>query len=125
MAWIESHQELGRHPKIKMLSKILGKELPEVVGYMNYLWWWAMDYAQDGDLTRYPSESIADAASWEGDPDTFVAALVTVGFVDRDENGMRLHNWDKYTWRVLGYQERKREQTRERVRRYRESKKKL
>jgi len=39
------------------------------VGLLHCLWWWCIDYATDGDLSRYDAEDIAIACEWEGDPD--------------------------------------------------------
>lgn len=52
MAWLRSHQELARHPKVKRLSRQLNISLPQAIGHLHLLWWWCMDYAQDGDLTE-------------------------------------------------------------------------
>ena len=35
------------------LARRLGVSLPAAIGHLHLLWWWAMDYAQDGDLTRW------------------------------------------------------------------------
>jgi len=101
--YIESHQELGRHPKTKRLARLLGVSLPCAVGHLQFLWWWAMDYAQDGDLTKFDAFDIADAAGWEGDAEQFLSALIQcgigegAGFVERHTDGsVRLHDWDQY-----------------------------
>lgn len=102
MAYIESHQELARHPKTRRLARVLGISLPTAVGHLQFLWWWAMDYAQDGDLSRYDAADIADAALWEGDAEVFLEALIDcgpgggAGFVDRTEAGRALHDWHEY-----------------------------
>lgn len=94
MAWIESHQELGRHPKTRKLARLLNISQVCVVGHLHFLWWWAMDYAQDGDLGRYDAQEIADAAMWEDDAGAFFDALVSVGFIDvSDSGGRELHDW--------------------------------
>ncbi len=57
MAWIESHQALGQHPKTIRLAAILGRaQMPTVVGHLHYLWWWAFDYARDGRIGRHGAE---------------------------------------------------------------------
>lgn len=99
MAWIESHQELGRHPKTRKLARALGISLPATVGHLHYLWWWALDFAQNGDISRYDAEELAEAALWEGDPAAFVEALTLAGFVDRATS--RLHDWDQYVGKLL------------------------
>ena len=82
MAFIPSHQELARHPKTRKAARLLGVPLPTMLGYLHLLWYWAMDYAKDGDLSRYDPEDFAEGAQWEGDPARFVAALINCGVGD-------------------------------------------
>lgn len=97
MAWIESHQELARHPKTKKLARKLGTSIPAVIGHLHLMWWWAMDYAQDGDLSRYENEDIADALCWEEDATQLVEALHDAGFIDQREDGTyEIHDWQEY-----------------------------
>src|SRR5688500_15173529 len=79
MAWIESHQELARHPKTRKAARLLGTSVPAVVGHLHCLWHWALDWAPYGDLTGFDVEQIADAGLWDGDAQTFVDALVECG----------------------------------------------
>jgi len=114
MAWIESHQELGRHPKTNKLTRILKETQPEtkhpaVIGYLHYLWWWALDYAQNGSLARYDNAEIAEAARWEGDADTFVNALIDAGYVDKTDEGLQLHDWYEYAGKLVERREKDRE----------------
>src|SRR5690606_34760670 len=121
MAWIESHQELRHHPKTKRLARRLGISVPAAIGHLHCLWWWALDYAPDGDISDYDAEDIADAAMWDGDPQEFLSALIEcgpgagAGFIERDEHGMRLHDWDDY-----GNEHKVRQEAAERKRRSRE-----
>lgn len=98
MAWVESHQELGNHPKLARFRRTLGISKVEAVGHLHYLWWWALDYAKDGRIGRYQPEEIADAALWEGDCGAFWDALITAEFVDEDGN---LHDWYDYAGRLM------------------------
>ena len=101
MAWIESHQQVGRHPKTKKLARLLGVSLPAAVGHIHYLWWWALDYAQDGDLSRFDSYDLKDAVHWDGDGIELMEALVESGYVDRDdEGGLHLHDWFEYAGKL-------------------------
>lgn len=117
MAWIESHQELGRHPKTKRAARLLGISQVCVVGHLHYLWWWALDYAQDGNLERYTAEEIADAAMWEGDAGQFVEALRSAGFIDGGES-YSIHDWQDTAGKLI---DRRRENA-ERMRRARAEK---
>lgn len=39
MAWIESNQQLARHPKVKKAARTLEISVPTVVGHLHFLWW--------------------------------------------------------------------------------------
>ena len=99
MAWLQSHQELRSHPKTRKAARLAGCSIPTMIGHLHLLWWWALDHAPDGDLSRFDSLDLADAAGWEDDPATFLAALVDCGpgdmsgFVDSDRC---LHDWEEY-----------------------------
>lgn len=101
MAWIESHQSLGDHPKTRKLARLLGIPKVAVIGHLHCLWWWATDYAEDGSLQRYDDLDIAIGAEWDGDPASFLDALVTAGFLDDDEHGLRIHDWDEYAGKLI------------------------
>lgn len=120
MAWIESNQELGRHPKTKKLARLLGISTVTAVGHLHFLWWWALDYVQDGLLSKYDEFDIAEACMWEGDEKLFVNALIKARFIDETENGLVIHDWFDYAGRIVTQREITKDKTRERVRKYRE-----
>ena len=101
MAWIESHQEVGRHPKTKKLARLLGVNLPTAVGHLHYFWWWALDFAQDGLLTKYDADDIADAMQWDGDPNTLLDAMISAGYIDDTDEGLAIHDWAEYAGKLL------------------------
>lgn len=96
MAWIESHQALKDHPKTLALCRHLGAERPQVVGHLHLLWWWCIDYAIDGNLSKFSQEQIAFAAEWRGNPAKFFEALVLSGFLDANGNRVEIHDWAGY-----------------------------
>lgn len=101
MAWLESHQALADHPKTRKLMRILGVSKPTAIGHLHCLWWWALDYADDGRLSRYDALDIAIGAEWEGEPADLVAALVQAGFLDRDGDTLTIHDWDDYAGKLV------------------------
>lgn len=107
--WIESHQELGQHPKVKRMAQLLGISRVTAVGHLHYLWWWAVDFAPNGSLERYNAEDIAEAAHWEGDAQAFWDALVAARFVDVGKRMRRLHDWREYSGGLLEKREKKRQ----------------
>jgi hypothetical protein len=70
-----------------------------------------MDYAQDGDLSKFTDEDIADASEWDGDPRQFIDALVYSGFIDKEGEWKHIHDWDEYVGRLIE----KREYNKERM----------
>jgi hypothetical protein len=118
MAWVKSHQEIRQHPKTRKLARALGISVPQVVGHLHLIWWWAADYAGDGDLSGFDAMDLADAAMWEGDEETLLQALCNVGYIDTAEDGTHaLHDWQVYQG---NYIEKKRDVA-ERKRKSRES----
>src|SRR3990167_2768075 len=99
MAWIESHQEIARHPKTRKLARLLGVSVPTAIGHLHLLWWWAVDYAPDGCLTSFDAAEIADACMWDGEADKFLDALSESHFVDAEP--LAIHDWDEYAGRLV------------------------
>ncbi len=104
MAWIESHQDLASNAKTRRAARILDVPVPQVVGHLHMLWWWALDHAFDGDITAFDALDLADAVAWDGDPDDLVKALVDcgpgdkVGFLEHTDDGRTLiHDWAEFT----------------------------
>lgn len=104
MAWIESHQDLASNAKTRRAARILDVPIPQVVGHLHMLWWWALDHAFDGDVTAFDALDLADAVGWDGDPDELVKALVDcgpgdkVGFLEHTDDGRTvIHDWADFT----------------------------
>lgn len=125
MAWIELHDTIATHPKTYALMDELNIKRREAVGLLVLTWTWAIRNAQDGNITAFPPRAIADAADWHKNPKMLIDALVKCGWVDNSENCLILHDWDDFTWRYLDKIGLQREQTRKRVKEYRERKKPL
>ena len=120
MAWIEAHQELRDHPKTKRAARMLGISRPQMIGHLVCLWWWCLDYAEDGEIGGFDREDIAEAAAWEGDADLFIDALLTCGIAGKPgfldaTNGLTVNDWQEYGGKYAI----KRNQSRERQREYR------
>lgn len=94
MAWLQSHQSLRHHPKTRKLARRVG-DVPRAVGLLHCLWWWCMDYAPDGDLTKHDAEDIAIGTEWDGDPADLIRHLTECGFLD-DDGHLRVHDWSDW-----------------------------
>lgn len=119
MAYVEAHASLREHPKMKRLIRTLGISRVQAIGHLMCLWWWCQEYAEDGDLSRYSDDDIADAAEWTGESQKFVDALETcgakngVGFLVRGEDSsLFINDWEEYGGKISI----QRKQARERMR---------
>src|SRR5215471_2619461 len=98
MPWIESHQQLGHHPKTIGLAELLHVSLPTAVGHLHYFWWWALEYAPSGEIRASPAV-VAKACEWRGNPQRYVDALRQAGFLDAGPEGLVIHDWMDYAGR--------------------------
>lgn len=101
MVWIPLHADLAAHPKTRKLARRLSLDVPAVIGHLTLLWTWAMSYAPDGELTKHDAEDVALGAHWEGEPDAFQRALIDAGFLDAEDDRVRLHDWQEYGGKLL------------------------
>lgn len=106
--WIESHQSLRQHPKTLKAARALGCSRVTLIGHLHCLWWWALDYAQDGVLTPFSALDIASAAEWTGDPETFLWALIEEskvgekpGFLEYAGSALLIHDWFEYAGKLI------------------------
>lgn len=83
-----------------MLMDRLGLPKVHVIGHLHLLWWWCIDYAQNGQI-RYGSEQIARAAEYEGDAKIFVNALVEAQFIDDSNGALSVHDWFDFCGRLI------------------------
>ena len=110
MAWLELHQTLPTNKKTLRLKSILKIKTPQAIGHLCLIWLWALDNAEDGDLSAFTADEIAEVAAWQSkDPQVFIDGLIQAGFLDPD---MRLHDWYDYAGRLAD----KREANKERMR---------
>lgn len=100
MAWIESHQALGQHPKVLQLSKACGWSVDETIGKLHRFWWWCLDYATDGRLERFDHATIGSVFGVSEGESNLVQSLTRIGFLD-SEPEIRVHDWWDYAGRFL------------------------
>ncbi len=111
--WIESHQELRTHPKVARLASTLGIDRHNTLALLHLFWWWCVDFAPTGDITRFTATEISCGAEWSGDPQTLLDALTETGWIDQTAKRRRVHDWDdfagKWIRRALAQAKRMRE----------------
>lgn len=86
MAWLRSEQSLLHHPKTVHLKSLLNIDTATVIGRLHMLWWWCLDYAYDGDLSKKETKVIEDACQVP------LKLLIRAGFVD-SKPYRRIHSW--------------------------------
>lgn len=123
MTWIRVDTALPRHPKVSRFAKAMGMSRHEAIGLLVDLWAWSVDYAEDGDITRYSGEELMTslgamptAALVEID---LLQALEDSGLADRVRDKLVLHDWDAHQGQLIA----QREKNRERQRKYAERRK--
>jgi hypothetical protein len=128
MAWIESHDTLANHPKVRRLARKLGISKAAAIGQLHLVWWWALNYTDDGDISRFDAIEIADGSQWDGDPEMLIEALIDSGFLDRDGDQIVIHDWWVYAGRYIALRDKNetaKQKAAERQKRYREKQKSL
>lgn len=98
LAWIMSPQELRADPRTRKLARLLDEPSFAIVGRIHFLWWWSLDYAEDGDLSKLETIDIAEAMEWSGDPVAIVAHLIDAGFLD---GSLKLQDWQGVASRLI------------------------
>lgn len=94
-----------------MLANRLNITVPQAIGHIHLLWWWALDYCKDGYITRY-REYIPMAAQWEGEGEEFTKALIEFGWVDEIDDELIIHDWMEWTGKLETVREADRERKR-------------
>ncbi len=101
MSWIPSHQELSRHPKTLRLTRQLGQTIPETIGQLHLLWYWCMDFAQDGDLSKHDFADVTHAMMSQVEPPKLRDVLLECGFLDEEGGRLVLHDWNDYGGKLI------------------------
>lgn len=100
MAWIESHTNLHRHPKIIKTQRVFGWDNDQAVGKMMKFWHWCLEFADSGVLDAYDAEDIAAVFGVTLDPSALVQRMVAIGWLD-DDPVLRVHDWLDYAGKYL------------------------
>jgi hypothetical protein len=85
----------------------MGWTLPFTIGNLHLLWYWALEFAPTGDLTKFdPKDLTYDLDLGDSTPEQFLQALIECGFLDKiadksEDVVLRLHDWPEYTAKSL------------------------
>lgn len=98
MAWIESHQDIGQHPKTYALATALNADIPTAVGVLHMMWHLTLKFAwRDGDLSKFNAVFIAQSIGYRGQPIDLIQALQKTGWLD----DMVVHDWLEYAGKIV------------------------
>lgn len=89
MAWIKSHKELERHPKVLVLERYSTLDRNGAIGVLHRFWYWVMDYAEDGNLSKWELDDISKAIGIDANH------LIKSGWID-EKPELRVHDWFDY-----------------------------
>lgn len=109
-AFIKVTTDAPDHYKIGMLQRRLGISENEAFGAVVRLWAWLPEHTSSGRLEITPQKLVAVMKLYDVDsPTDLVEALVEVGLIDRDDDGLVVHDWtnDNNTGAFLEMQRKK------------------
>lgn len=109
MAWIEYHDSLLDHWKIRRFAKNLNIDYPTALGHISLLWLWAVKNAPNGILKRFENEEIQRAMQLEKTHIDVKKTLLACELIDKRN---KIHDWHKHGLKYLV-------STRKRVKEYR------
>lgn len=97
MPWTESHTVLIRHRKVVELATALRIRPSHAIGHLHALWHAALEQQEDGDLSAWSDEFIAQASDYPGDAPQYVRLLQKHRWLD----DKLIHDWLDYAGRYL------------------------
>lgn len=81
------------HPKFRSLMRSLALPQYAVVGLLESVWTLAAQFADDGDLSRFSAQEIADYAGYDGNADDLLAAMISSRWLDGEIGALCVHDW--------------------------------
>jgi len=102
--WIESHTVLMRHRKVAELARGLRIRRAHAMGHLHALWHAALEQQDDGNLSEWSDEFVAEMSDVSIDAPQYVRLLQKTGFLGyKDESGTAIekrsrliHDWTHY-----------------------------
>lgn len=91
MAYLNIDPDFPEHPKTR---RLIGLTTGNAEGLLIRLWCFIAKYhGGSGRLPGYTSEEIEAVVRWDGPKGQLVGALCTVGFLHKEKEGYRIHDW--------------------------------
>ena len=81
----------------------MGWDIDQTIGKLHRLWWWCLDFAPDGNVSRHSADMVALAIGIPADMgDKLINSLFEVAFLDKiGKNQYVVHDWLEYAGRYL------------------------
>lgn len=89
LSWFELEIDFPDHPKSARLGVLLKN--PVAYGWVVRLWAYCYKHATDRFVAPGAEEQVEQAAGWRGKAGALVAALLEVGYLDRDGDDLLAH----------------------------------
>lgn len=85
------------HWKTELLMEKLNVCLAQAVGHLELLFHLTAKQSPRGDIGKMPNTIIARKCGWQGDPDTFIQALVECKWLDENSfYRLLVHDWEDH-----------------------------
>jgi hypothetical protein len=104
VAWIESHTLLIHHRKIRELARLLRIRHAYALGHLHALWHVVLNQAEDGDISSWSDELIAEYSDFSGNAPQYVQLLHRLRLIDGSIDEPRrlvVHDWLDYAGTFL------------------------
>lgn len=105
IGWIRVDSVMPQHTKVKRLARKLGDPSEEgrtlACGILLRLWCWAARLAEDGVVSKYEPEEVADEVGWSRDPEELMESLIESGWIDETPEGPVIHDWNEWQGSIL------------------------
>lgn len=95
-AFVAVRLALRGHFKLAQLATRLDCRKAEAQGYLSWLWGSVMEQKPGGTVPNWGAVEVSHYADWGGDPETFYAALLDIGWILEVEGGVRMNDWEEW-----------------------------
>jgi len=90
--WIKMRIDLASDPAVVRIRRATGLDADSVVGKLHRLWGWADVHTADGSAAGLDVDWVDETAGVPG----FGAAMISAGWLEADDAGIRFANFDKH-----------------------------
>ncbi len=116
MPYLNLDLDYFTHPKTSRLVGLLGRGAAELP---IRLWaYCGKHHSESGNLTGYSAQEIETVVGWWGGTGKMVEAMLNVGFLDKIENGFRIHGWKEHAGHLSVFKKRAKSAAKERWKKY-------